>query len=85
MLLIVHRDRDGASYSNRRVIAVQFDYQAHSAPVVTLPEELPDKPGGRLLMGVERRIPIPGPADQHRPRRVVLQESLFRIPRAPER
>jgi acyl-CoA thioesterase II len=75
VLLIVHRDRDGASYSNRRVIAVQegtvilnltasfhvgeegFDYQAHSAPAVTPPEELPDTPGGRLLIGVEMRIP----------------------------
>jgi acyl-CoA thioesterase II len=65
VLLIVHRDRDGASYSNRRVIAVQegtvilnltasfhvgeegFDYQAHSAPVVTPPEELPTRRAGR--------------------------------------
>ena len=60
VLLTVHRDRDGGSYSNRRVIAVQngkvifnmaasfhvtedgSDYQAHAAPEVEAPEDLPD-------------------------------------------
>ena len=91
VLLIVHRDRDGASYSNRRVIAVQegtvilnltasfhvgeegFDYQAHSAPVVTPPEELPDTPGGRLLIGVEMRIPEQARPDQPWPSRAWLR------------
>jgi acyl-CoA thioesterase II len=83
VLLIVHRDRDGGSYSNRRVIAVQdgtvifnltasfhagergFDYQAHSAPLVTPPEEVPDTMARQLLIGVEIRIPEqPRPGQQ---------------------
>jgi acyl-CoA thioesterase-2 len=83
VLLVVHRDRDGRSYSNRRVIAVQegtvifnmaasfhadedgFDYQAHSAPVVTPPEELPDTMTRGPLIGVEMRIPEqPGPGQK---------------------
>jgi len=83
VVLIVHRDRDGGSYSNRRVIAVQegtvifnmtasfhageqgFDYQAHSAPAVTPPEELPGMMTRGPLIGVEMRIPEqPRPGQQ---------------------
>jgi len=91
VLLIVHRDRDGASYSNRRVIAVQegtvifnmtasfhagergFDYQAHSVPVVTLPEELPDTMAWQPLIGVQIRIPEQARPDQPWPSRAWLR------------
>jgi acyl-CoA thioesterase II len=75
VLLTVSRDRDGGSYSNRRVIAVQngvvifnmaasfhvaedgADYQAHSAPAVPGPEDLPDDQRWHRMHGVEIRIP----------------------------
>jgi acyl-CoA thioesterase II len=91
VVLIVHRDRDGGSYSNRRVIAVQdgtvifnmvasfhagepgFDYQAHSAPAVTPPEELPGSIAGFPLIGVEARIPEQPRPDQPWPSRAWLR------------
>jgi len=91
VLLIVHRDRDGRSYSNRRVIAVQegtvifnlaasfhadeqgFDYQAHSVPAVTPPEELPDIMPRRPLIGVDIRIPEQARPDQPWPSRAWLR------------
>ena len=85
VLLTVSRDRDGGSYSNRRVIAVQngvvifnmaasfhvtedgTDYQAHSAPEVQAPEDLPV-----LAVGARRRprsaAPLPHCASTSRPR-----------------
>ena len=91
VLLIVHRDRDGRSYSNRRVIAVQegtvifnlaasfhadepgFDYQAHPAPVVTPPEELPATMARHPLIGVEMRLPGQPRPDQPWPSRAWLR------------
>jgi acyl-CoA thioesterase-2 len=91
VLLIVHRDRDGRSYSNRRVIAVQqgtvifnlaasfhaeepgFDYQAHSAPDVTPPEDLPDAAMRRPLHGVDMRLPEQPRPDQPWPSRAWLR------------
>jgi acyl-CoA thioesterase-2 len=91
VLLIVHRDRDGGSYSNRRVIAVQegtvifnlaasfhvaedgTDYQAHSAPAVTPPEELPDSTAWLPLVGVDMRIPEQPWPDQAWPSRAWLR------------
>jgi acyl-CoA thioesterase II len=83
VLLTVSRDRDGGSYSNRRVIAVQngvvifnmaasfhvtedgADYQAHSAPEVQAPEDLPDDVRWHRMHGVEIRIPPqPNPGQQ---------------------
>ncbi|HSR86052.1 MAG TPA: acyl-CoA thioesterase domain-containing protein [Streptosporangiaceae bacterium] len=83
VLLTVHRDRDGGSYSNRRVIAVQdgkvifnlagsfhvseegSDYQAHRAPDVETPDDLPDDPRWHRMHGVEIRLPSqPQPAQQ---------------------
>jgi acyl-CoA thioesterase-2 len=75
VLLTVNRDRDGGSYSNRRVIAVQngnvifnmaasfhvsedgSDYQAHHAPDVEAPEDLPDDQRWHRMHGVEIRLP----------------------------
>jgi acyl-CoA thioesterase-2 len=91
VLLIVHRDRDGASYSNRRVIAVQegtvilnltasfnageqgFDYQAHAAPIVTAPEQLPDVTSRLPLIGVQMKIPEQVRPDQQWPTRAWLR------------
>jgi len=83
VLLTVHRDRDGGSYSNRRVIAVQdgkvifnmaasfhviedgSDYQAHQAPEVEAPEDLPDEQRWHRIHGVEIRVPRqPRPGQQ---------------------
>jgi acyl-CoA thioesterase II len=84
VLLTVSRDRDGGSYSNRRVIAVQngvvifnmaasfhvaedgADYQAHAAPPVPAPEDLPDDVRWHRMHGVEIRIP-PQPHSSGRP------------------
>src|SRR5215469_11057249 len=86
VLLTVSRDRDGGSYSNRRVIAVQngkviFNmaasfhqpedgpaYQAHAAPQVELPEDLPDTEP--RLHGVQLRIPTQPQPGQRWPARV---------------
>jgi acyl-CoA thioesterase II len=75
VLLTVSRDRDGGSYSNRRVIAVQngkvifnmaasfhvaeegANYQAHPAPAVEPPEDLPDDERWHRMHGVEIRLP----------------------------
>jgi acyl-CoA thioesterase-2 len=88
VLLTVYRDRDGRSYSNRRVIAVQegtvifnmaasfhvhepgLDYQAHSAPAVAQPDELPDTELRSLLVGVDVRVPEQAQPGQQRPSRV---------------
>src|SRR3984885_15010162 len=93
VLLTVNRDRDGRSYSNRRVIAVQegrvifnmaasfhvaepgLDYQAHTAPEVTQPDELPDSGIRGLLVGVDIRIPEQAEPDQRRPSRVWMRAS----------
>jgi acyl-CoA thioesterase II len=90
VVLIVQRDRDGRSYSNRRVVAVQegtvifnlaasfhvseegFDYQAHSAPAVTPPEDLPDLIGHPLI-GVDIRLPEQARPDQAWPSRAWLR------------
>jgi acyl-CoA thioesterase-2 len=75
VVLTVHRDRDGRSYSNRRVIAVQngvvifnlaasfhvvedgYDYQEHTAPPVTKPDDLPGGPVHTRMLGIDIRIP----------------------------
>jgi acyl-CoA thioesterase II len=93
VLLTVYQDRDGRSYSNRRVIAVQegrvifnmtasfhvvepgLDYQAHAAPGVTPPDELPDSGIRGLLVGVDVRIPEQAQPDQKWPSRVWLRAS----------
>jgi acyl-CoA thioesterase II len=93
VLLTVYQDRDGRSYSNRRVIAVQegrvifnmaasfhvaepgLDYQAHTAPEVTEPDELPDSGIRGLLVGVDIRIPGQAQPDQRRPSRVWMRAS----------
>jgi len=80
VLLTVSRDRDGGSFSNRRVIAVQngkvifnmaasfhgaeegSNYQAHPAPTVEAPEDLPDDERWHRMHGVEIRVP---PQPQH--------------------
>ena len=88
VLLTVSRDRDGGSYSNRRVIAVQngrviFNmaasfhqpedgpaYQAHSAPQVEPPEDLPDTERRMPMHGVQLRIPTQPQPGQPWPARV---------------
>jgi acyl-CoA thioesterase II len=91
VLLTVSRDRDGGSYSNRRVIAVQHGtvifnmaasfhspedgpaYQAHAAPRVEPPEQLPDSELRGPMHGVQIRIPgQPNPGQQW-PSRVWLR------------
>jgi acyl-CoA thioesterase II len=89
--LTVQADRDGRSYSNRRVIAEQdgsvifnmaasfhvvepgLDYQAHAAPEVTQPDELPDSDIRPWLVGVDLRIPEQARPGQQRPSRVWLR------------
>jgi|HubBroStandDraft_1064217.scaffolds.fasta_scaffold59371_2 acyl-CoA thioesterase-2 len=91
VLLTVHRDRDGRSYSNRRVIAVQngvvifnlaasfhvredgHDYQAHQAPDVTRPDDLPDFPFHTRMLGIEVRVPEQAAAGQQWPSRVWMR------------
>ncbi len=91
VLLTVYQDRDGRSYSNRRVIAVQegrvifnmaasfhvvepgLDYQAHEAPAVTQPDELPDSEIRGSLVGVDLRIPEQAQPGQTWPSRVWLR------------
>ncbi|HUC57756.1 MAG TPA: acyl-CoA thioesterase domain-containing protein [Streptosporangiaceae bacterium] len=91
VLLHVHRDRDGRSYSNRRVIAVQngvvifnlaasfhvdeegYDFQAHQAPEVTGPEELPDFTLHTRMLGIEIRMPEQATEGQTWPSRVWLR------------
>ena len=96
VLLTVHRDRDGGSFSNRRVIAVQngkvifnmaasfhgtedgASYQAHAAPDVEPPEELPDNQRWHRMHGVEIRIPTQPRPDQQWPSRMWIR-SRFRL------
>jgi acyl-CoA thioesterase II len=91
VLLTVSRDRDGGSYSNRRVIAVQRgtvifnmaasfhrpeegpSYQAHAAPRVEPPEQLPDSERRGPLHGVQMRIPSQPNPGQQWPSRVWLR------------
>jgi acyl-CoA thioesterase II len=91
VLLTVHRDRDGRSYSNRRVIAVQngivifnlaasfhvvedgYDYQAHQAPDVTSPEDLPDFSFHTRMLGIEIRVPEQSADGQQWPSRVWMR------------
>jgi acyl-CoA thioesterase-2 len=91
VLLTVSRDRDGGSYSNRRVIAVQngkviFNmaasfhrhedgpvYQAHAAPEVEAPEELPDSERRMPMRGVQLRIPSQPQPGQEWPSRVWIR------------
>ncbi len=96
VVLTVHRDRDGRSYSNRRVIAVQngvvifnlaasfhvdesgYDFQAHQAPVVTGPGELPHLKVHTRMLGIEIRVPEQASEGQQFPSRVWMrsQEKL---------
>jgi len=91
VLLTVHRDRDGGSYSNRRVIAVQngkvifnmaasfhitedgSNYQAHPAPAVEAPEDLPDDVRWHRMHGVEIRLPSQPQLGQHWPSRLWIR------------
>jgi acyl-CoA thioesterase-2 len=91
VLLTVSRDRDGGSYSNRRVIAVQdgrviFNmaasfhrpedgpvYQAHAAPDVEPPEELPDSGRRTPMHGVQIRVPAQPQPGQQWPSRVWIR------------
>jgi acyl-CoA thioesterase II len=91
LLLTVRRDRDGGSYSNRRVIAVQngkvifnlaasfhqaeegLAYQAHAAPEVEPPEDLPDSDRRIPLHGVQIRIPAQPRPGQPWPSRVWMK------------
>ena len=91
VLLTVSRDRDGGSYSNRRVIAVQngkviFNmaasfhqpedgpaYQAHAAPQVEPPEDLPDTERRMPMHGVQMRIPTQPRPGQQWPARVWIR------------
>jgi acyl-CoA thioesterase II len=91
VLLTVSRDRDGGSYSNRRVIAVQngkviFNmaasfhraedgpaYQAHAAPEVEPPEDLPDSERRTPMHGVQIRVPAQPQAGQQWPSRVWIR------------
>ena len=88
VLLTVTRDRDGGSYSNRRVVAVQQgtvifnmaasfhraepgpDYQAHAAPVVEPPDDLPSLEIRSSLYGIDIRAPEQPRPDQQWPSRV---------------
>jgi acyl-CoA thioesterase II len=88
VLLTVSRDRDGGSYSNRRVIAVQkgkviFNmaasfhrsedgpvYQAHAAPQVEPPDELPDGARRGPMNGVQIRVPSQPQPGQQWPSRI---------------
>ena len=91
VLLTVSRDRDGGSYSNRRVIAVQHgtvifnmaasfhrpedgpSYQAHPAPEVEPPGQLPDSELRGPMHGVQVRIPSQPNPGQQWPSRVWLR------------
>ncbi len=91
VLLTVHRDRDGRSYSNRRVIAVQngnvifnlaasfhvaeegYDYQAHEAPKVTAPEDLPSLTIHPRMRGIEIKVPEQAVEGQDWPSRVWMR------------
>jgi acyl-CoA thioesterase II len=91
VLLTVSRDRDGGSYSNRRVIAVQHGtvifnmaasfhrledgpaYQAHAAPEVEPPEQLPDSQLRGPMHGVQMRLPSQPQPSQRWPSRVWLR------------
>jgi acyl-CoA thioesterase-2 len=91
VLLTVHRDRDGRSYSNRRVIAVQngnvifnlaasfhvvedgYDYQAHQAPDVTGPEDLPAFKLHTRMLGIDIRMPEQAVEGQTWPSRVWMR------------
>jgi acyl-CoA thioesterase II len=91
VLLTVHRDRDGRSFSNRRVIAVQngnvifnlaasfhvaedgYDYQAHSAPVVTDPDDLPGFTFHTRMLGIEIKVPEQAVEGQQWPSRVWMR------------
>jgi acyl-CoA thioesterase-2 len=91
ILLHVHRDRDGRSYSNRRVIAVQngvvifnlaasfhveeegYDYQAHEAPAVAQPDDLPDFTFHTRMLGIEIRVPEQAVEGQSWPSRVWMR------------
>ncbi len=75
VLLTVYQDRDGRSYSNRRVIAAQRgkvifnmtasfhaaepgpDFQAHAAPAVPPPDDLPGLQTRLSLRGIDIRVP----------------------------
>jgi acyl-CoA thioesterase-2 len=91
VLLTVHRDRDGRSYSNRRVIAVQngnvifnlaasfhvvedgYDYQAHQAPEVTDPDDLPGFTLHARMLGIEIKVPEQAVEGQQWPSRVWMR------------
>lgn len=91
VLLTVHRDRDGRSYSNRRVIAVQngnvifnlaasfhvvedgYDYQAHQAPEVTDPDDLPGFTLHTRMLGIEIKVPEQTVEGQQWPSRVWMR------------
>jgi acyl-CoA thioesterase-2 len=93
VLLTVHRDRDGRSYSNRRVIAVQngnvifnlaasfhvvedgYDYQAHQAPEVTDPDDLPGFTLHTRMLGIEIKVPEQAVEGQQWPSRVWMRSS----------
>ena len=93
VLLTVSRDRDGGSYSNRRVIAVQngvvifnmaasfhvaedgADYQAHCAPQIPGPEDVPDDDRWHRLHGVEIRIPPQPQPGQQWPSRIWVRSA----------
>jgi len=93
VLLTVHRDRDGRSYSNRRVIAVQngnvifnlaasfhvvedgYDYQAHQAPEVTDPDDLPGFTLHTRMLGIEIKVPEQAIEGQQWPARVWMRSS----------
>jgi acyl-CoA thioesterase II len=93
VLLTVHRDRDGRSYSNRRVIAVQngnvifnlaasfhlvedgYDYQAHKAPEVTGPEDLPSLTIHPRMRGIEIKVPEQAAQGQDWPSRVWMRSA----------
>jgi acyl-CoA thioesterase II len=91
VLLTVSRDRDGGSFSNRRVIAVQngkvifnmaasfhraeegSNYQAHPAPAVEAPEDLPDDERWHRMHGVEIRLPEQPQPAQRMPSRMWIR------------
>jgi acyl-CoA thioesterase II len=93
VLLTVHRDRDGRSYSNRRVIAVQngnvifnlaasfhvveegYDYQAHQAPKVTDPEDLPAFSLHTRMLGIDIRVPEQAVEGMQWPARVWMRST----------
>ncbi|HEY3903501.1 MAG TPA: acyl-CoA thioesterase domain-containing protein [Streptosporangiaceae bacterium] len=93
VLLTVHRDRDGRSYSNRRVIAIQngnvifnlaasfhvvedgYDYQAHEAPEVTSPEDLPSLTIHPRMRGIDIKVPEQAVPGQDWPSRVWMRSA----------